>query len=307
VAWGHRARLDGAHRDPARLRRIRALYAGQVTHVDHAIGRVLDELDALGMSHDTAVLFVSDHGDMLGDHGLSQKNVPYEPSVRIPMIMRWPGRTAPGSVCKDLVGLTDVLPTLLDELGIAYPEDLSPLPGASLLGQPGGGLAVRREEYAIDYGHDRQRWICLRNSARKYVLWADGNTEELYDLENDPEELGNIAGDQPGGTRQFRERALAWEQEHGLPRSFADNTFRTFPSAPLPRYEPKGVNLNEGTWPDHLPPEQKAEVESFAEAFSRAIAKETALSPGKLSLADYKRKHGPPLTGTPWETSWRNA
>jgi arylsulfatase A-like enzyme len=307
VAWGHRARLDGAHLDPARIRRIRALYAGQVTHVDHAIGRVLDELDALGMADDTAVLFVSDHGDMLGDHGLSQKNVPYEPSVRIPMILRWPGRTAAGTVCDDLVGLTDVLPTLIEELAVSYPKELSPLPGASLLGRSGGGLAKPREVYAIDYGHDRQRWICLRSQTRKYMLWADGGTEELYDLENDPTELRNTANDDPEETRRLRTQALAWERERGLPRSFEDGAFRVFAPASLPKREPKGVNLNEGMWPDRLPPEQTPEVESFPEAFSRAIAKETALSPEKLSLTDYKRKSGPPLTGTPWEESWRDA
>jgi len=78
VVWGHRARLDGAHRDPDRIRRIRALYQGQVSHVDSCVGEVLEELDTLGLSEDTAVIFTSDHGDMLGDHGLSQKNVPYE-------------------------------------------------------------------------------------------------------------------------------------------------------------------------------------------------------------------------------------
>jgi arylsulfatase A-like enzyme len=268
---------------------------------------VLDELDALGMADDTAVLFVSDHGDMLGDHGLSQKNVPYEPSVRIPMILRWPGRTAAGTVCDDLVGLTDVLPTLIEELAVSYPKELSPLPGASLLGRSGGGLAKPREVYAIDYGHDRQRWICLRSQTRKYMLWADGGTEELYDLENDPTELRNTANDDPEETRRLRTQALAWERERGLPRSFEDGAFRVFAPASLPKREPKGVNLNEGMWPDRLPPEQTPEVESFPEAFSRAIAKETALSPEKLSLTDYKRKSGPPLTGTPWEESWRDA
>ncbi|MBT3289129.1 MAG: sulfatase-like hydrolase/transferase [Victivallales bacterium] len=307
VTWTHRARLDGAHRDPERIRRIRALYAGQVTHVDHAIGQVLAQLDALGMADDTAVLFVSDHGDMLGDHGLSQKNVPYEPSVRVPLILRWPGRTTPGTVRGDLVGLTDVLPTVLDELSIPYPEGLPPLPGASLLGNAGGGLAQPRTEYVIDYGRGRDRWLCLRSHSHKYTIWADGNTEELYDLVTDPQELRNLAAQQPDIAKRFRERALAWEREHGLPSSFEGGTFRTFAPPPLPDQEPRGVNLNEGTWQENLPLNEQCEVETFAEAFTRAVARETTLSPDKLSLASYKRQDGASLADTPWEIPWREA
>lgn len=307
VTWTHRARLDGAHRDLGRLRRIRALYAGQVTHVDEAIGRVLAELDALGMRDNTAVLFTSDHGDMLGDHGLSQKNVPYEPSVRVPMVLRWPGRTRAGTVCDDLVGLTDVLPTLVDELKLPYPADLSPLPGASLLGRPGGGLADQRTGYVIDYGWRRNRWVCLRTRAHKYVLWADNGMEELYDLLADPNELTNIVAEAPAIAGELRQRVLGWEREEGLPHSFDGEEFRVFPGAPRPASGPRGVSLNEGTWADNLPADERPGVETFAEAFTRAVAKETTLSPGKLSLTDYKRKGGPPLTDTPWEEAWREA
>ena len=88
----NRARCDGAHLDADRMRRLRALYYGQVTHVDNAVGRVLAELDRLGLAENTLVVFTSDHGEMMGDHGLSQKSVPYEPSMHVPMLMRWPGR-----------------------------------------------------------------------------------------------------------------------------------------------------------------------------------------------------------------------
>ncbi|MBT3380279.1 MAG: sulfatase-like hydrolase/transferase [Lentisphaerae bacterium] len=307
VTWGHRARLDGAHMDPDRIKRIRALYHGQIAHVDNAIGRVLAALEQLGMAEDTAVLFTSDHGDMLGDHGLSQKNVPYEPSIRVPMILRWPGRTTPGTVCDDLVGLTDVLPTLIDELAVPYPTDLPPLPGASLLGRDGGGLGRKRTGYMIDYGDRRNRWICSRSKTHKYVLWADGGAEELYDLTNDPHELTNIAAEKAGLVPGLRERVLAWERTQGLLQSFDGSAFRTFPAPPLPDGDPKGVNLNESKWPDQLPVEERHTVETFAEAFSRAVAKETALSPDKLSLSDYKRKRGAPLKETPWQEAWEKA
>ena len=74
--YGSRGRLDGAHRDPDRLRRLRALYYGLISHVDDGIGRILNELETLGLSDNTVVLFVSDHGEMMGEHGLSQKKLP---------------------------------------------------------------------------------------------------------------------------------------------------------------------------------------------------------------------------------------
>ena len=145
--WPHRARLDGAHRDPARMRRIRALYYGLIGQVDDGIAHIMAALRELRLEQNTVVLFTADHGEMLGDHGLSQKNCPYEPSVRVPLLLRWPGRTHAGTTCADPVGLTDVLPTLVAELGLDYPADQGPLPGESLLGAAGGGLASGRGDY----------------------------------------------------------------------------------------------------------------------------------------------------------------
>ena len=307
-AWGHRARLDGAHLDPDRIRRIRALYYGLVTHVDHAVGRVLAELDAQGLRDNTMVLFFSDHGDMLGDHGLSQKNVPYEPSVRVPMILSWPGRTDPGRVSDDLVGLTDVLPTLVEELGLKYPLDLPPLPGANLLGAGGGGLAETRDAYFIDYGSGASRWISLRTRTHKYAIWATGGFEELYDLEADPEETRNLIDREPALARDMRERALGWERTDGLSASLDGDELRRYRQAALPGGdELRGAVVNEGRWARNLPAEEADSVETYADAFTRAIAKEDTLSPEKLSLSEYRRKGGHPLAGTPWEDAWRDA
>jgi arylsulfatase A-like enzyme len=117
---GHRARLDGAHRDEERMRRIKSLYYGKVTHVDDCIGRVLNELERLGLTENTIVVFMSDHGEMLGDHGLSQKNVPYEASIRIPLIVHWNGLSTPNTVRDDMVGLEDMMPTLINRLNLDY-------------------------------------------------------------------------------------------------------------------------------------------------------------------------------------------
>jgi arylsulfatase A-like enzyme len=303
TARGHRARLEGAHLDPPRMQRIRALYAGQVSHVDACLGSVLDELARLGLAENTAVLFLSDHGDMLGDHGLSQKNVPYRASVSIPMLLRWPGRTTPGKVCADLVGVEDFLPTVLDALHLPYDGEL---PGASLLGAPGGGLRQPRPWYAIDYGHGESRWRSLRSHTHAYTWWACGGHEELYDLAADPDERHNLAAALPAETAAWRERARAWETRWGLPPDRAGDPWQAFPAWPPDRLPP-GVTVNEGRWPEHLPPDEQAGVETYAEAFSRAIRDETTLTPDRLSLAIYKQRGGHPLTGTPWQAAWERA
>ncbi|MFO7959011.1 MAG: sulfatase-like hydrolase/transferase [Candidatus Brocadiia bacterium] len=305
--WRTRGRLDGAHLDTPRIQRIRALYYGLVSQVDDGVGEILDALEALGLAGNTAILFVSDHGDMLGDHGLSQKNVPYEASVRIPMILRWPGRTEAGRRSDDLVGLDDFLPTLMEELGLERDPEAPPLPGASLLGRAGGGLAGPRDAYFVDYGAGPGRWISMRTPSHKYALWAHGGFEELYDLEADPHETCNLVDRDPERAVAMRERVLEWEREHGLSGSFENGTFRTYPF-PKPETDvPRGVVVNEGRWPENLPENEQDSVESYAEAFTRAIAKETTLTPDKLSLAEYKKKGGHPLAATPWEEAWREA
>jgi len=124
----------------------------------------------------------------------------------------------------------------------------------------------------------------------------------------------NVASAEPGLTACLRERALAWEAEHGLPGSVEGDEFRTFP-APEDTPTEEGcrfVAANEGTWPGRLPADETGRIETFAEAFTRAISKETTLGPEKLSLGQYKRKisrrdDADTLNGTPWEDAWREA
>lgn len=303
-AAGTRGRLDGAHLDPGRIRRIRALYYGQVTQVDDGIGQILQELENLGLAGNTVVLFLSDHGDMLGDHGLSQKNVPYEASARTPLLLRWPGRTEPGRVCDELVGNEDFLATLVEKLGLERNPGAAPLAGRSLLGREGGGPAEAREAYFMDYGHGESRWIAVRTLQHKYAIWARGGYEELYDLEADPQETRNLAGEEPELSARLRAAVLAWERENGFPDSLDGDELRTCPRHDLQTETPRVVTINEGRWPENLPEDEHDSVESYAQAFTRAIAREISLSPEKLSLAEYRCKGGHPLTGTPWQEAW---
>ena len=265
--------------------------------MDEAVGRVLATLDALGLAEDTLVLFVSDHGEMLGDHGLSQKNTPYEASVRIPFLLRWPGRVEPGGVSDAAVTLCDVLPTLLDATPAELPAGSPPLPGASLLAPEGA------ERAAIDFGFHEERWVCLRSPEKKLVFWACGGREEAYDLAADPDETRNLAEEAapPPWVAAWRADLLAWERASGLAeRSLDGDGFRVWPEPPTPAEPIAGrVEVNDGTWFERLPADHPHPVETAPEAFDRAVSKETTVSPEKLSVADYLAKGGS-LEGTVW-------
>ena len=322
--WPHRARLDGAHRDPDRMRRIRALYYGLIGQVDDGIARILAALRELRLEENTVVLFTADHGEMLGDHGLSQKNCPYEPSVRVPLLLRWPGRTQAGTACDDPVGLTDVLPTLVKELGLDYPAGQGPLSGESLLGVPGGGLApgaattwsttARAPAAGSRYapGVTSTRCSPATAAARSCTTWRPTRTNAAPDRRRAGVDrrvprarpgVGALVGPGPcnGGRRLIQRRAL--------------------PHLAGARARPLrgGAARRDGQrrpWPKRVPADEAATLESFAAAFTRAISKETTLSPDKLSVATYKRKisrlgprdaGGESLVGTPWEQAWHDA
>ncbi len=312
-----RGRLDGSHRDPDRIRRVRALYNGLVSHVDDSVGRILSELDDLGIAENTVVLFVSDHGEMLGDHGIGQKFCPYEHSVRIPFLLRWPGRTEAGRVSDDLVSLLDVYPTILAELDLAYPDTQPSLTGSSLLGKSGGGLGVARDAMPIDFGAGKSRWMALRSWDRMHTFFANGGVEECYDLTADPWETRNLIDDPPGWAADWRARLVGWERENGFSDSFEGDCLRTFEAPSPPREEDcRNITLNDGAWPKRMPVEESDDIETFAEAFDRMISKETTLTPDKLSIADYRKQieaaepnaeGGESLVGTKWEAAWREA
>ena len=116
---------------PEGIREYMAIYHGMVKYIDDQVGRVLGKLDALGLAENTLVLFTTDHGDMVGAHGCIGKSIFsfYDDLVRIPLLMRLPGRIPPGRVVSNPVSQIDVMPTILDYVGGQEPETLH---GASL-------------------------------------------------------------------------------------------------------------------------------------------------------------------------------
>ncbi|MEM7024743.1 MAG: sulfatase-like hydrolase/transferase [Pseudomonadota bacterium] len=168
----------------------RAFYA-LCTHIDHQIGSLIGTLRDEGILDDTIVMFTSDHGDMLGDHGMWAKQVFYEPSCHIPMILMGTAndrRVGFRRTDDRLVCLQDVMPTLLDLCGIDIPETVE---GLSMVGER------QRETLFGEFGEEGQGSRMVRDSRYKLIWYPCGNVFQLFDLQDDPRELNDLA-DAPG-------------------------------------------------------------------------------------------------------------
>jgi len=172
-------------------------YYGVISQVDDAIGRVLEELDDLSITEETLVIYTADHGDMCGGHRMVDKHyVLYDDVVRVPLVLRWPGRVAEGVERDELIcNLLDLPPTVLEAAALQAPTFFH---GRSLLPLLGGDrVSDWRKEVVSTYNGQQfglfsQRMI--RDHRWKYV-WNATDTDELYDLHEDPDELRNLVAE----------------------------------------------------------------------------------------------------------------
>jgi choline-sulfatase len=170
--------------DPENLTALRRAYYGLVTYVDRKLGELLDTLEQTGQAADTTVVFTSDHGDMLAERGMVQKRCFYEWAVRVPLVVRVPGRE-PGVVERP-VSLLDLAPTLLDLAGVPEEERL-PLDGSSLFGEGGPVFS----EYHVE--KVRAPCFMVRDGDRK-LIYVHGHDTRLFDLGADPGEWNDLGG-----------------------------------------------------------------------------------------------------------------
>lgn len=295
---------DVRNASPEMLQRIKALYYGSISLIDKGVGRILDTLDELGLSDNTLVIFTSDHGEMLGDQHCFQKNNPYEPSAHVPMLMRMPERVKSGQVSEQFVSLLDILPTALDLSDTEYPGD-RPLPGASLVGREGGGLADDREELVIELGKDRGRWLSLRRGDWRYSYFFGGGWEELYNLSEDPCETTNLLFEGDEEHRRLADRMRAslesWERDNGYASSFgADGHFRSFD---WPDEDRTGHNGQLPRWLPRLHPDERAQMKGIGASLVEAIGHETTFDLESLKASgslDAWKENGGSLAGTPF-------
>ena len=195
------------------IRQILAVYYGMAAYSDHCAGLVLNRLHDLNLADNTVVILVSDHGDTMGRHRFMSKDFAfYEPAMRIPMIIRAPGRPG-GVVHSDPVSGIDVFPTLCDLMGLPKPNGIA---GQSLAarweGKPGDS---ERPIFASQGIPGKNRAVMLRTPQYKFTRYDDGGSE-LYDVVRDPDELENRI-DHPDYARPLRDlksRVERWERQY---------------------------------------------------------------------------------------------
>ena len=179
---GAGVRIDDAH-----AHTLRQAYYASVSYVDAQVGKVLDELDALGLSDNTIVVVWGDHGWHLGDHTIWGKHSTFERSLKSVLMIRAPGMKQPGEPAEGIVESLDIYPTLAELAGLTAPEGLTGASLVPLLEDP--GYAGKNAAY----GYWRGRRT-LRTDRYRITEYEEGAVE-LFDHENDPFETRNVASD----------------------------------------------------------------------------------------------------------------
>ncbi len=192
------ANLEGADLTRWKYQRYLKDYLRTVRAIDENVGRILEYLDETGLAENTVVIYTSDQGFFLGEHGWFDKRFMYEESFRTPLLVRWPGVVEPGSVNNDLVSNLDFAQTILEMAGVAEPDDMQ---GASLVPLLQGRTPADWRTYLYYHYYEYPGW----HSVRKHEGVTDGRYKliyfynlgewELYDLETDPSEMTSRYGD----------------------------------------------------------------------------------------------------------------
>jgi len=191
-------KTDPPYNEKDKVQYMTANYYAFVTEIDDWVGEILKKLDELKLAENTLVIFVSDHGEMLGAHGMRGKFCFYEESVRVPFLIRYPGKIKPGQIISTPVSILNIFPTILDYAGLkSIPSD-----GYSLKGVMEGA-----ESPKYDFAVSEWQWknenvpsIMIRTDQWKLMTThrKEGkNVEALFDLKNDPFEMINLLGSNP--------------------------------------------------------------------------------------------------------------
>jgi choline-sulfatase len=234
--------------DSIRARACKARYYGLISWIDTCLGRILDAVDASGEAENTVIVFYSDHGEHLGDHHAWQKESFFDAACRVPFLVSWPRELPQGAVRDDLVSLTDLFGIATTAAGSQDLRD-----GIDVLGVLRGEAAPREHLFGF-HGMPGTRHfkMMVREERWKYIYMANGGREQLFDMEEDPDELTNRAGSETGWLERLRAVAVAACRGTNVDRALEGDVLRSFPFEPFPRQRIVQFDVSRGVtgWPE---------------------------------------------------------
>jgi arylsulfatase len=198
-------RAGASYPNEAEIMVTRRQYCAAISLIDDQVGRIIAALERRGMLDNTYIIFASDHGDMMGDHDLYSKQVAYEPSLRVPLIMAGPG-IEPGKVSDALIELSDLNPTICELAVLPPQEDIDAVSFCNLL----FGRTERQRQNVVCFN---QNFRAVRTGDYKLIINYN-DLPELYELNHDPDELCNIADRHPEIVQELT-KALAGRCQEG--------------------------------------------------------------------------------------------
>ena len=243
--------INHTHRyTPAQIREMRRAYYACITEVDYSLGLLFARMIEMNLLDNTWIIFTSDHGDMLGDHGMGAKIIFFEGAAHVPLIIRPPRPAFAKSdpvKCDSLVDLADIMPTILSMAGIEIPQSVE---GDDILSPT---VIEKRKDHTL-YGQSLERHYMVLSNNIKYLYTVLGGRELLFDLKNDPYEQHNLLND-PNYAKELKDarKKFVKHMEKYTPSKVKDGKIITEPTIEGPDDVPK--------WPGFV--SRNAEVDTL--------------------------------------------
>ncbi|MBM3492723.1 MAG: sulfatase [Armatimonadetes bacterium] len=218
------ADFEDWHGRRVRVKQNQPVYAGMIASADEGLARIVAELKDLGIYDQTVLIFTSDNGGLSTSEGTPTSNRPlaggkgwlHEGGIRVPLIVRWPGVTRPGSVCRVPVTSTDLFPTMLGIAGLPQQPDLH-RDGLDMRPLLEGGQSLRRDAIYWHYPHYSNQGCppsgAVREGDLKLIEDYETGGVELYDVRRDIGELTDVSGARPSDAERLRAKLASWRDE----------------------------------------------------------------------------------------------
>jgi arylsulfatase A-like enzyme len=212
------------------LKQVMAYYYSMISQIDHHVGRMTKLLKQKGLYDDTLIIFTADHGDFMGFHHMLLKgNYMYDPVVKVPLIVKWPGNTHAGTVSQRMVNNIDLAPTICRAAGCKPGLEMHE---HTLQDQNGGHKLIFAEA-------NGGRQVMARSKNRKLILAAPNNENLFFDLDRDPQEMNNLyeSPQYRDEIKSMETALLAWRRRNANPRPYLDHNAPTIRQPNVPAHD----------------------------------------------------------------------